>query len=407
MIAFFVENLKVFKKFSSCFENIHDSVFKLRRMSVSSKNHSCLMKLSKFFATLLFNAKIRVNQWQNLIQSVRFKRPYDHGTMGLFFWGSESEGSTKTFDQPWKNWELRIPNFQSDYPSFISSFSFWLPMLNAKASFRINKPRKIGKIGLRWDFAFFEFFQRFKKFFVHSVVHMNFFFYLLNETVPEVNRMSGQWISSKYLRFFCIFNKAKAYFSRFFFENQIVIDILKNRYKFGSAYAPSPRWFSIFSFFRTFTVSASKFMKKILAYLLKSRSNFQMSGENFMYRFLDVISDKNTSITISITSKICKFHDIDFTGKPNLNQRPQRLTGWGPKLGACYSLNSWETMRGWVEAPVPPQVNKHNLLNCGHKSNRKIIDAQMAFFGTGCIINEQVILQDQEGVLAWVSERLA
>src|ERR1700679_3559172 len=31
----------------------------------------------------------------------------------------------------------------------------------------------------------------------------------------------------------------------------------------------------------------------------------------------------------------------------------------------------------------------------------------MEFFGTGCIINEQVILQDQEGVLAWVSERLA
>lgn len=38
---------------------------------------------------------------------------------------------------------------------------------------------------------------------------------------------------------------------------------------------------------------------------------------------------------------------------------------------------------------------------------RDIIDAQMAFFGTGCIINEQVILQDQEGVLAWVSQRLA
>jgi N4-gp56 family major capsid protein len=38
---------------------------------------------------------------------------------------------------------------------------------------------------------------------------------------------------------------------------------------------------------------------------------------------------------------------------------------------------------------------------------RDIIDAQMSFFGTGCVINEQVILQDQEGVLAWVSERLA
>ncbi len=38
---------------------------------------------------------------------------------------------------------------------------------------------------------------------------------------------------------------------------------------------------------------------------------------------------------------------------------------------------------------------------------RDIIDAEMAFFGTGCLINEQVILQDQEGVLAWVGERLA
>lgn len=38
---------------------------------------------------------------------------------------------------------------------------------------------------------------------------------------------------------------------------------------------------------------------------------------------------------------------------------------------------------------------------------RDLIDCQMAFFGTGCIVNEQVVLQDQEGVLAWISERLA
>lgn len=38
---------------------------------------------------------------------------------------------------------------------------------------------------------------------------------------------------------------------------------------------------------------------------------------------------------------------------------------------------------------------------------RQIIDSPMAFFGTGCIINNQVIIQDQEGVLAWISERLA
>lgn len=60
-------------------------------------------------------------------------------------------------------------------------------------------------------------------------------------------------------------------------------------------------------------------------------------------------------------------------------------------------------------ALVPPTVQ---LGNAGidppaQVPQRDIIDAQMAFFGTGCVINEQVILQDQEGVLAWVSERLA
>lgn len=38
-----------------------------------------------------------------------------------------------------------------------------------------------------------------------------------------------------------------------------------------------------------------------------------------------------------------------------------------------------------------------NSLPPAQVPQRDIIDAQMAFFGTGCIINEQVILQDQEG----------
>ena len=42
-------------------------------------------------------------------------------------------------------------------------------------------------------------------------------------------------------------------------------------------------------------------------------------------------------------------------------------------------------------------ITRLSALATGLKSNSKIIDAQMAFFGTGCIINEQVILQDQEG----------
>ena len=60
-------------------------------------------------------------------------------------------------------------------------------------------------------------------------------------------------------------------------------------------------------------------------------------------------------------------------------------------------------------ALVPPTVQLGNsgIDPPAQIPQRDIIDAQMAFFGTGCIINEQVILQDQEGVLAWVSERLA
>lgn len=60
-------------------------------------------------------------------------------------------------------------------------------------------------------------------------------------------------------------------------------------------------------------------------------------------------------------------------------------------------------------ALVPPTVQLGNsgIDPPAQVPQRDIIDAEMAFFGTGCIINKQVILQDQEGVLAWVSERLA
>lgn len=58
---------------------------------------------------------------------------------------------------------------------------------------------------------------------------------------------------------------------------------------------------------------------------------------------------------------------------------------------------------------VPPTVQLGNsgIDPPAQIPQRDIIDAQMAVFGTGCVINEQVVLQDQEGVLAWVSERLA
>ena len=64
-------------------------------------------------------------------------------------------------------------------------------------------------------------------------------------------------------------------------------------------------------------------------------------------------------------------------------------------------------MRPRALTPPTVQLGNSGIDPPAQVPQRDIIDAQMAFFGTGCILNEQVILQDQEGVLAWVSERLA
>jgi len=64
-------------------------------------------------------------------------------------------------------------------------------------------------------------------------------------------------------------------------------------------------------------------------------------------------------------------------------------------------------MRPRALQPPTIQLGNSGIDPPAQVPQRDIIDGQMAFFGTGCIINEQVIYQDQEGVLAWVSERLA
>lgn len=64
-------------------------------------------------------------------------------------------------------------------------------------------------------------------------------------------------------------------------------------------------------------------------------------------------------------------------------------------------------MRPRALQPPTIQLGNSGIDPPAQVPQRDMIDCTMAFFGTGCIINEQVILQDQEGVLAWVSERLA
>ncbi len=64
-------------------------------------------------------------------------------------------------------------------------------------------------------------------------------------------------------------------------------------------------------------------------------------------------------------------------------------------------------MRPRALKPPTVQLGNSGIDPPAQVPQRDIIDSQMAFFGTGCVINYQVILQDQEGVLAWVSDRLS
>ena len=54
-------------------------------------------------------------------------------------------------------------------------------------------------------------------------------------------------------------------------------------------------------------------------------------------------------------------------------------------------------MRPRALSPPTIQLGNSGIDPPAQVPQRDLIDAQMAFFGTGCIINEQVILQDQEG----------
>lgn len=64
-------------------------------------------------------------------------------------------------------------------------------------------------------------------------------------------------------------------------------------------------------------------------------------------------------------------------------------------------------LRPRLLTPPTVQLGNSGIEPPSQVPQRDIIDAQIAFFGTSCIINEQVILQDQDPVLAWVSDRLA
>jgi len=67
------------------------------------------------------------------------------------------------------------------------------------------------------------------------------------------------------------------------------------------------------------------------------------------------------------------------------------------------------TMRFLRPVPLSPpvtQLGNSGIEPASQVATREVIDAAMAFYGTSVILNEQVIIQDQDPVLSWVTERL-
>lgn len=57
-------------------------------------------------------------------------------------------------------------------------------------------------------------------------------------------------------------------------------------------------------------------------------------------------------------------------------------------------------------APPVVQLGNSGIEPASQVATREIVDAAMAFYGTSVILNEQVVIQDQDPVLSWVTERL-
>lgn len=76
-----------------------------------------------------------------------------------------------------------------------------------------------------------------------------------------------------------------------------------------------------------------------------------------------------------------------------------------------YSMprNGGTTMRFLRPVPLQPpvvQLGNTGIEPASQVASREILDAAMSFYGTSVILNEQVVIQDQDPVLSWVTERL-
>lgn len=64
-------------------------------------------------------------------------------------------------------------------------------------------------------------------------------------------------------------------------------------------------------------------------------------------------------------------------------------------------------MRPRLLQPATIELSNQGIDPPSQIPQRDLIDATVGFYGTSCVLNELVLLQNQESVLAWVSEKLA
>ena len=327
MFAFFVENLKFIEQFSSGHKKIAHVFFKFGRISIASHWDVCLVKLDEFFTSFFLDSKKRINIFRELIESIGTKTPDDHRIVLLSGWFSVNNRASKPFNKPRKNGELCVSYFKTNNERFVSSFSFRLPVFDSETSFCVNQTSYISKICSRWFNGFFNIFKRVKLFLVYPIIHMDFLFNFFNKIASKLMRRIWDFFSFPGTTLDNVVTDGNGKEGRFSFKNKIGFNLHKKISKTMSLDVPQPSCSAILSFFRSLVNSSFKFIKEVITYLLIHRTYLQRKFIDLNFWSLYVHSGAYAPVSICVSRQVCKFHNMNITGKLNYCQYPQRLTG--------------------------------------------------------------------------------
>ena len=333
MITLSIKNLKFIKELFPRHEEITHLATKTSGLTIASHWNISLMKLSDLFASFLFNAKVGVNFWKNLVKRIRSKRPDDHGVSAIICWFSVCYSTSKALDQPWENREFSIADLKGNHPGFGSSFPVGNPVLYSKTAFCINQAGKVGEISSGRGVRTLKLFKGVKFVFINSVTHVDLLFNLINELLTYGMAFSGNLFSSARKALIYVLNESNAKRSRFLFKDKKIFNPQKNAKTIFPFNVPKPRWASVDSLFGSFLYRSCKFFFEKWTNIFVNRANLQRRFINpYVLWFLYVDSAVDAAISINITSQICIFHKSIMTDRRINCQYPQRLTGLGSRF---------------------------------------------------------------------------